>query len=56
MSQLLLRYLGMPDGTYDAELERAVARYQHDRDITGDASGVYGPATREALEAETKKP
>ncbi|MET9480127.1 peptidoglycan-binding domain-containing protein [Streptomyces sp. NPDC006638] len=56
MSQLLLRYLGRPDGTYDAELERAVARYQKDRDITGDASGVYGPATRKVLEAETEKP
>lgn len=56
MSQLLLRYLGRPDGTYDAELGRAVARYQKDRDITTDPSGVYGPATREDLESRTKEP
>ncbi|MFV2119152.1 peptidoglycan-binding protein, partial [Streptomyces sp. Act-28] len=40
-------------GRYDKTVERAVARYQARRGITADPSGVYGPATREALEAET---
>ncbi|WP_328584588.1 peptidoglycan-binding domain-containing protein [Streptomyces sp. NBC_00370] len=56
MGQLLLQYVGMPDGTYDAGVERAVARYQDSHHITGDPSGVYGAATRADLESRTKEP
>ncbi|NKY15815.1 peptidoglycan-binding domain-containing protein [Streptomyces somaliensis] len=55
--QYRLRQLGMygnaMDGRYDKGVERAVARYQERRGITADPSGVYGPTTRRALEAET---
>lgn len=55
--QLRLRQTGFYDdamhGRYDKNVERAVARYQERRGITGDAPGVYGPATRAALEGET---
>jgi hypothetical protein len=56
MGQLLLLYIGLPDGEYDAGVEKAVARYQADHDIEGDAKGVYGPATRSDLESRTREP
>ncbi|GGQ15984.1 hypothetical protein GCM10010249_38360 [Streptomyces roseolilacinus] len=53
-----LRAVGLYDsamhGRYDKNVERAVARYQAYRGITADPSGVYGPATRETLEAESR--
>jgi hypothetical protein len=51
-----LFYLGTADGTYDDDVEAAVSTYQTARDITGDPKGVYGKATRAALEAETDEP
>ncbi|GAA1557827.1 peptidoglycan-binding domain-containing protein [Streptomyces globosus] len=33
-------------GVYDGQTKRGVAQLQRDRDIKGDPSGVYGPATR----------
>lgn len=56
MGQLLLQYVGLPDGTYDAGVQRAVARYQDSHQITGDPSGVYGADTRADLESRTKEP
>jgi peptidoglycan hydrolase-like protein with peptidoglycan-binding domain len=38
------------DGRYDAATERAVREVQQERSITADPSGVYGAATRAALE------
>ena len=40
------------DGDYDAATVRGVAQLQQDRDLTGDPSGVYGPATRAALTSD----
>ncbi|NJQ03471.1 peptidoglycan-binding domain-containing protein [Streptomyces zingiberis] len=40
-------------GTYDQPTEAAVQNYQALRKIVSDPQGVYGPATRSALEAET---
>jgi peptidoglycan hydrolase-like protein with peptidoglycan-binding domain len=37
-------------GTYDYNTYRAVSQFQHDRGITADPQGVYGPTTRAALE------
>ncbi|WP_436943845.1 peptidoglycan-binding protein [Streptomyces sp. SudanB25_2051] len=55
--QKRLREIGVYDNAmnsrYDKNVERAVAEYQERRGITGDAPGVYGPATRAALEGET---
>ncbi|CAL9406859.1 hypothetical protein SUDANB38_01584 [Streptomyces sp. enrichment culture] len=55
--QKRLREIGVYDNAmnsrYDKNVERAVATYQERRGITGDAPGVYGPATRAALEGET---
>ncbi|WP_236240539.1 peptidoglycan-binding protein [Streptomyces sp. CC228A] len=52
-----LRQAGAYDGPmhdrYDRDVERAVAAYQQREGVTGDPSGVYGPATRAALEGET---
>ncbi|MDJ0383115.1 peptidoglycan-binding domain-containing protein [Streptomyces sp. G-G2] len=36
-------------GTYDDGTRRGVAQFQRDRGLTGDPSGVYGPATRAAM-------
>ncbi|MFD0359341.1 peptidoglycan-binding protein [Streptomyces sp. NPDC127110] len=36
-------------GVYDGQTKRGVAQLQRDRDIKGDPSGVYGPATRAAF-------
>ncbi|MQY10425.1 hypothetical protein SRB5_05330 [Streptomyces sp. RB5] len=41
------------DGVYDRDTYEAVRTYQNARGITADPPGVYGPATREALERET---
>ncbi|MFJ1816606.1 peptidoglycan-binding protein [Streptomyces sp. NPDC088139] len=46
-------YSGRDDGTYSDQVERAVSVYQSYKFIEGDPSGVYGPHTRRALEAET---
>ncbi|MEU6379122.1 peptidoglycan-binding protein [Streptomyces sp. NPDC046909] len=58
--QLRLRqvgfYSGEADGTYDSQVESAVRGYQVTRVVLDDESGVYGPATREALESETSEP
>ncbi|WP_405741724.1 peptidoglycan-binding protein [Streptomyces sp. NBC_00028] len=58
--QLRLRqagfYSGDADGTYDSQVESAVRGYQVTRVVVADESGVYGPRTRAALEAETSEP
>ncbi|NNN35332.1 peptidoglycan-binding protein [Streptomyces sp. S3(2020)] len=58
--QLRLRQAGFlsgeADGTYDREVESAVRGYQLTRVVVEDESGVYGPATRTSLEAETSEP
>ncbi|WP_405618497.1 peptidoglycan-binding protein [Streptomyces sp. NBC_01508] len=41
------------DGRYSDRVEAAVRIYQSYKSIEGDPSGVYGPNTRRALEAET---
>lgn len=41
------------DGQYGERVETAVRIYQSYKNIEGDPSGVYGPNTRRALEAET---
>lgn len=41
------------DGQYSDRVESAVRIYQSYKSIEGDPSGVYGPSTRRALEAET---
>ncbi|MEU2620924.1 peptidoglycan-binding domain-containing protein [Streptomyces sp. NPDC007157] len=47
---------GRADGHYDRETEDAVRTYQLARGILTDESGVYGTATRTALESETTEP
>ncbi|WP_249401216.1 peptidoglycan-binding protein [Streptomyces sp. PKU-MA01144] len=49
-------YGGRHHGRYDRRVEDAVAAYQYYSGIQGDPEGVYGPATRSALEAETRYP
>ncbi|WP_351232060.1 peptidoglycan-binding domain-containing protein [Streptomyces sp. NPDC002133] len=49
-------YDGPPHGHYDGRVEDAVATYQQYRGIDSDPEGVYGPATRRALEADTEYP
>lgn len=44
---------GSVDGTYDATLTAAVARFQLWYGISGDETGVYGDDTRRALESRT---
>ncbi|MER6067494.1 peptidoglycan-binding protein [Streptomyces sp. NPDC001817] len=44
------------DGVFTRPVEDAVRNYQLARGIQGDALGVYGPATRKSLEAETAEP
>lgn len=46
-------YNGGYDGQYSDRVESAVRIYQSYKNIEGDPSGVYGPHTRRALEAET---
>lgn len=43
-------YRGRPDGKYGKSTEDAVSEFQWYNDITEDPWGVYGPATRKALE------
>ncbi|MGV9253985.1 peptidoglycan-binding protein [Streptomyces sp. NPDC003697] len=52
----LYLYTGEADGVYDGQLEDSVRTYQWTRGIRTDESGVYGPATRASLEAETSEP
>ncbi|MEV6015416.1 MULTISPECIES: peptidoglycan-binding domain-containing protein [unclassified Streptomyces] len=47
---------GSTDGTYDATLRAAVARFQLWYGIRGDESGVYGNDTRADLESRTAAP
>jgi peptidoglycan hydrolase-like protein with peptidoglycan-binding domain len=51
LSSLYL-YHGSADGHYDQGVESSVRIYQMYRHINGDPPGVYGPNTRQALEAE----
>ncbi|MFD5424429.1 peptidoglycan-binding protein [Streptomyces sp. NPDC127084] len=49
-------YDGPSHGRFDGRVEWAVAYFQAMRRIADDTEGVYGPTTREALEAETEYP
>ncbi|MFF9404119.1 peptidoglycan-binding protein [Streptomyces anandii] len=55
LSQLHL-YTGRANGVFDSGVENSVRTYQWARGITTDDLGVYGPATRAALESETSEP
>lgn len=44
------------EGEYGYFTGQWVARFQRDKDIEDDEPGVYGPATRRALESMTKEP
>ncbi|GHH33875.1 peptidoglycan-binding domain-containing protein [Streptomyces candidus] len=55
LSQLWL-YFGPVNGRYDSDVEDAVADFQRYQNVDGDREGVYGPATRNALEARTEEP
>ncbi|GHD83636.1 peptidoglycan-binding domain-containing protein [Streptomyces naganishii] len=55
LAQLYL-YTGQADGVFDSDVQNSVRTYQWARGITADDLGVYGPATRAALESETSKP
>ncbi|MET7984172.1 peptidoglycan-binding protein [Streptomyces sp. NPDC005281] len=55
LSQLRM-FMRRADGQFDRHLEDAVRWYQWARGISGDDPGVYGPATRASLEAETSEP
>lgn len=46
-------YRGPADGTYSGQVEQAVAEYQRWVSVKSDPPGVYGPETRQALEART---
>ncbi|QNP74594.1 peptidoglycan-binding protein [Streptomyces roseirectus] len=50
------RYDGEATGVYDESVQSAVRTYQFTRLILSDESGVYGAATRESLESETRNP
>lgn len=54
--QQLYLYMGEPHGTYNTPVEEAVTRFQYARGTRDDGQGVYGRATRAALEAETREP
>ncbi|MFH7595369.1 peptidoglycan-binding domain-containing protein [Streptomyces racemochromogenes] len=43
-------YDGRFDGRYGRAVERAVTDFQMESGVYGDPWGVYGPATRRALE------
>ncbi|XIG77275.1 hypothetical protein C1N81_31110 [Streptomyces sp. SGAir0957] len=47
-------YPADPDGSFDGRTEFAVRTYQMARGVQEDAPGMYGPATRRLLEAETR--
>ncbi|MER5523537.1 peptidoglycan-binding domain-containing protein [Streptomyces sp. NPDC002677] len=55
LTQLRL-FSGTADGHYGPRTEDAVRTYQLARGILTDESGVYGTATRAALESETTEP
>ncbi len=46
-------YMGSADGVFDTGVRDAVATFQFWMGITSDPEGVYGPATRTALEGQT---
>ncbi|NEY34423.1 peptidoglycan-binding protein [Streptomyces sp. PRKS01-65] len=46
-------YTGEVDGVFDQRVEEALRNYQWSRGIRSDELGVYGPETRQRLEAET---
>ncbi|WP_416968866.1 peptidoglycan-binding domain-containing protein [Streptomyces sp. 4F14] len=50
------RYDGEATGVYDESVQSAVRTYQFTRLILSDESGVYGTATRQSLESETRAP
>ncbi|MCB5164908.1 peptidoglycan-binding protein [Streptomyces bambusae] len=52
----MAHYWGPMNGRYTRSVERAVADFQDWANVTGDPRGVYGPATREALEALSHEP
>ncbi|MYW64465.1 peptidoglycan-binding protein [Streptomyces sp. SID8379] len=52
LKQLAL-YMGEPNGNFNGMTEFGVRNFQMARGVRGDAPGTYGPATRQALEAET---
>lgn len=49
-------YDGEADGDFDQQVQSAVRTYQVTRFVLQDESGVYGKATRTALESETSEP
>ncbi|MFF8943399.1 peptidoglycan-binding protein [Streptomyces sp. NPDC014864] len=49
-------YTGPADGRFGRQVEDSVRTYQWARGIRTDEAGVYGPATRASLEAETSEP
>lgn len=49
-------YTGTPDGGFGSRTERAVRDFQSYTGVDGDPAGVYGPATRRALESMTDRP
>ncbi|WP_229911165.1 peptidoglycan-binding domain-containing protein [Streptomyces aurantiogriseus] len=55
LKQLFL-YNDDANGVFTSKLEEALRNYQWSRGIQGDELGVYGAATREKLESETKEP
>ncbi|WP_425245137.1 peptidoglycan-binding protein [Streptomyces sp. NEAU-NA10] len=44
------------NGVFSSRVEEALRNYQWSRGVQGDELGVYGAATREKLESETKEP
>ncbi|MFD6279014.1 peptidoglycan-binding protein [Streptomyces sp. NPDC060209] len=46
-------YRGPENGDYSEQVEQAVAEFQRWVSVKDDPSGVYGPETRRALEAQT---
>jgi peptidoglycan hydrolase-like protein with peptidoglycan-binding domain len=55
LSQLWL-YSGPRDGRYTERVTDSVATFQSYMSIEDEPEGVYGPKTREALEARTDTP
>lgn len=49
-------YSGSIDGGFGSRTERAVRAFQSYLGVDGDPAGVYGPATRQALESVTRRP
>ncbi|WP_051795250.1 peptidoglycan-binding protein [Streptomyces sp. NRRL S-87] len=49
-------YRGPVNGHYTSKLRSAVADFQDSAHVSGDPSGVYGPATRQVLEKVTHEP